>query len=198
MRVGVLGTLLNWVGGGGSAREDRVEILAGHACRVFNASNVHLISKMRTEHLTDAERRAHAKLVASQHRALSLDSVRKWMSGASEVSTCARTGRHTFIWEQSTHVDPPLDSNTIPLSEAEYFSPDAVRILGSDIGRPKHVTHKSNTFTAQLWLCDEEDFPLDLKVCRSRAVGRRAHTRYRNNSLQSLTCWHRQVHTLHD
>lgn len=81
----MLGTLLNWVGGGGNARTERVETIAGHDCRVFTASNVHLISKTRTEHLTDDERRAHAKLVASQHRALSLENVRKWMSGANEV-----------------------------------------------------------------------------------------------------------------
>lgn len=73
----MLGTLLNWVGGGDSARTERVETIAGHDCRVFTATNVHLVSKTRTDHLTDDERRARAKLVASQHRALPLDSVWK-------------------------------------------------------------------------------------------------------------------------
>lgn len=100
----------------------------------------------------------------------------------------------TFTKVQSAHIDPPVDDDTLTLSAAEYFSSDTAASLILT-GRPKHVVRKSNTFTEQLWLCDEEDFPLDLMM---RAPTRAHVAQRRNNSHRSLTNWRRQVHTLHD
>ena len=92
---------------------------------------------------------------------------------ASNVHMISRTiSLDTRKWWQ---VDPPLDGDTSPLSESEYLSPDAVRIVGRDVGRPRHVLHKSDKFTGHLWLCCDQDFPLNLKVCVCGCGRRRAH-----------------------
>lgn len=47
-------------------RTDRAEIVNGRNCKVFGASNVELVTKSRTEHLSEAEK---SRLLASQSNA---------------------------------------------------------------------------------------------------------------------------------
>ncbi|KAG5308791.1 AN13D protein, partial [Acromyrmex insinuator] len=123
-------------------RSDKSEVVNGHECKVFSASNVELITKTRLEHLSEADKaRARAPRTPLQ----SFLGIAEQQQES--CSTVATSSYYIFkiIFE---------------IINQEYFDP-AIDLNGRDIGRPKEVNTKIQKFKATLWL--SEDYPLSLQ-----------------------------------
>lgn len=123
-------------------RSDKSEMVNGHECKVFSASNVELITKTRLEHLSEAD-----KTRAKAPR-LSLQSIFGIAEQTQEEGAAA-------ISEEFTNITNPCN-----LTPEEYFDPE-IDLCSRDIGRPKEITTKVQKFKATLWL--SEKYPLSLQ-----------------------------------
>ncbi|XP_012225465.1 ankyrin repeat domain-containing protein 13D isoform X2 [Linepithema humile] len=124
-------------------RSDKSEVVNGHECKVFSASNVELITKTRLEHLSETDKaRARAPRTPLQSF---LGIAEQQQESCSAVTTS----------EEFNNVGNPTN-----ITAEEYFDPD-IDLNGRDIGRPKEVNTKIQKFKATLWL--SEDYPLSLQ-----------------------------------
>lgn len=123
-------------------RSDKSEVVNGHECKVFSASNVELITKTRLEHLSETDKA----------RARSPRTPLQSFLGIAEQQqeNCSATTSEEF-----NNVGNPSN-----ITAEEYFDPD-VDLNGRDIGRPKEVNTKIQKFKATLWL--SEEYPLSLQ-----------------------------------
>uniref|UniRef100_A0A1A8HXR9 Ankyrin repeat domain 13 family, member D n=1 Tax=Nothobranchius kuhntae TaxID=321403 RepID=A0A1A8HXR9_NOTKU len=121
-------------------RSEKTEVISGYEAKVYSATNVELVTRSRTEHLSDQDksRSKGSKTplqsflgIAEQHTA----------HNGSNVSQCA-----------SPH-------NPTAITADEYFNPE-FNLNGRDIGRPIELTSKIQRFKATLWL--SETHPLSL------------------------------------
>uniref|UniRef100_A0A671VQY8 Ankyrin repeat domain 13D n=1 Tax=Sparus aurata TaxID=8175 RepID=A0A671VQY8_SPAAU len=121
-------------------RSEKSEVVSGYEAKVYSATNVELVTRSRTEHLSDQDksRSKGSKTplqsflgIAEQHTA----------HNGSNVSQCA-----------SPH-------NPTAITADEYFNPE-FNLNGRDIGRPVELTSKVQKFKATLWL--SESHPLSL------------------------------------
>uniref|UniRef100_A0A7N8XNK8 Ankyrin repeat domain 13 family, member D n=1 Tax=Mastacembelus armatus TaxID=205130 RepID=A0A7N8XNK8_9TELE len=121
-------------------RSEKSEVVSGYEAKVYSATNVELVTRSRTEHLSDQDksRSKGSKTplqsflgIAEQHTA----------HNGSNVSQCA-----------SPH-------NPTAITAEEYFNPE-FNLNGRDIGRPIELTSKVQRFKATLWL--SETHPLSL------------------------------------
>lgn len=124
-------------------RSDKSEVINGHDCKVFSASNVELITKTRLEHLSEPDK-ARARAPRTP-----LQSFLSIAEQQQENSISATTS------EEYSNVGNPCN-----ITAEEYFDPD-VDLNGRDIGRPKEVNTKIQKFKATLWL--SEQYPLSLQ-----------------------------------
>ncbi|XP_062895454.1 ankyrin repeat domain-containing protein 13D-like [Mobula hypostoma] len=123
-------------------RSERSEIVHGYQAKVFSANNVDLVTKTRTEHLSDPDK---AKIKGT------------------------RTPLQSFLGLAEQHVSsPPEGGPSAPsgvqpspseVTAEQYFDPE-VDLQSRDIGRPLELSLKVQRFKATLWLC--EDYPLSL------------------------------------
>uniref|UniRef100_H9GIV8 Ankyrin repeat domain 13B n=1 Tax=Anolis carolinensis TaxID=28377 RepID=H9GIV8_ANOCA len=122
-------------------KSEKTETVNGYEAKVYGASNVELITRTRTEHLSE------------QHKS-------KTKGG--------KTPLQSFLGIAEQHVGPNNGAlvtqtlsraNPTAITPEEYFDPSFE--LGSrDMGRPIELTTKTQKFKAKLWLC--EDHPLSL------------------------------------
>ncbi|XP_035017903.1 ankyrin repeat domain-containing protein 13D [Hippoglossus stenolepis] len=121
-------------------RSEKSEMVSGYEAKVYSATNVELVTRSRTEHLSDQDksRSKGSKTplqsflgIAEQHTA----------QNGSNVSQCA-----------SPH-------NPTAITADEYFNPE-FNLNSRDIGRPVELTSKVQRFKATLWL--SESHPLSL------------------------------------
>ncbi|KAF7244225.1 Ankyrin repeat domain-containing protein 13B [Varanus komodoensis] len=122
-------------------KSEKTEMVNGYEAKVYGASNVELITRTRTEHLSE------------QHKG-------KTKGG--------KTPLQSFLGIAEQHVGPNngafitqtlSNANPTAITPEEYFDPHFE--LGSrDMGRPIELTTKTQKFKAKLWLC--EDHPLSL------------------------------------
>ncbi|RZC34199.1 ankyrin repeat domain-containing protein 13D, partial [Asbolus verrucosus] len=122
-------------------RSDKSEVINGHQCKVFSASNVELVTKTRTEHLTETDK------ARSKNNKTPLQN----FLGIAEVEENQAAAAHQKEFVNS--------SNPCNITPEEYFD-SAIDLEGRDIGRPKEVCVKVQKFKANLWLC--EQYPLSL------------------------------------
>ncbi|XP_033329830.1 ankyrin repeat domain-containing protein 13D isoform X1 [Megalopta genalis] len=123
-------------------RSDKTEMINGHDCKVFSASNVELITKTRLEHLSEPDKvRARAPRTPLQ----------SFLGIAEQQENCL----NATTSEEYNNVGNPSN-----ITAEEYFDPD-VDLNGRDIGRPKEVNTKIQKFKATLWL--SEEYPLSLQ-----------------------------------
>uniref|UniRef100_UPI00398F4113 ankyrin repeat domain-containing protein 13B n=1 Tax=Pristiophorus japonicus TaxID=55135 RepID=UPI00398F4113 len=122
-------------------RSEKTEIINGYESKVYGASNVELVTRTRTEHLSDQNK---------------------------SKSKGSKTPLQSFLGIAEQHVGPhngafitQTFSNTNPTSITpdEYFNLN-FELGNRDIGRPMELTTKTQKFKAKLWLC--EDHPLSL------------------------------------
>nr|CAG4649372.1 EOG090X0784 [Scapholeberis mucronata] len=142
-------------------RSDKTEIVNGRDCKVFSASNVELVTKTRTEHLSPEDK---SKIAGSRFPLNSLLTVGQVAEDASTVPVvrhCYKTvpGFHpenadNIVFISQEEVSPPANITLL-----EYFDPN-FDLGNRDIGRPKEMSTKVQKFKATLWLCEE--FPLSL------------------------------------
>ncbi|XP_011144547.1 ankyrin repeat domain-containing protein 13D isoform X2 [Harpegnathos saltator] len=124
-------------------RSDKSEMINGHECKVFSASNVELITKTRLEHLSEADKaRARAPRTPLQSF---LGIAEQQQDNCSAIVTS----------EEYNNIGNPSN-----ITAEEYFDSD-VDLNGRDIGRPKEVNTKIQKFKATLWL--SEEYPLSLQ-----------------------------------
>lgn len=124
-------------------RNDKSEIVNGYSCKVFSASNVQLITKTRSEHLTEQDKKRSRKPIRGP-----LDSF--WSVAEQEH---AFTGAATNGELSSTFRNP------CHITMDDYFNAD-VDLSGRDIGRPIEQSTKTQRFRAQISLC--ENHPVSL------------------------------------
>ncbi|PAV75301.1 hypothetical protein WR25_03661 [Diploscapter pachys] len=123
--------LTSWI-----TNSEKTEKINGYECKVFNACNVSLITKTRSEHLTEADKEALKQ----------------------EEGSRTLSGLLNFI--RAENCDESTTANAADsLTVFEYLDPEFP--IDGDIGRPKQVTRKSNTFKATLHLA--ENYPLNLQ-----------------------------------
>uniref|UniRef100_A0A8C7MQ84 Ankyrin repeat domain 13B n=1 Tax=Oncorhynchus kisutch TaxID=8019 RepID=A0A8C7MQ84_ONCKI len=124
-------------------RSEKNEMVNGYEAKVYGASNVELITRTRTDHLSEPLK-AKPKV--------------------------GKTPLQNFLGIAEQHMGPnngalvtqmscPAVTNPTALTAEEYFNPNLP--LGTrDIGHPCQLTTKTQRFKAKLWLC--EAHPLSL------------------------------------
>ncbi|XP_076183209.1 ankyrin repeat domain-containing protein 13D isoform X2 [Ptiloglossa arizonensis] len=123
-------------------RSDKSEVINGHECKVFSASNVELITKTRLEHLSEPDKiRARARTPLQSFFGIAEQQQENCISATTS--------------EEYNNVGNPSN-----ITAEEYFDPD-VDLNGRDIGRPKEINTKIQKFKATLWL--SEKYPLSLQ-----------------------------------
>eukprot|EP00076_Gallus_gallus_P041552 XP_025007090.1 ankyrin repeat domain-containing protein 13D isoform X1 [Gallus gallus] len=125
-------------------RSEKMEVVSGYEAKVYSASNVELVTKTRTEHLSDQDK---------------------------SRTKGSRTPFHSFLGlaqQHSTHngaPTPPAASPTNPtaITLEEYFDPH-FDLEARNIGRPIEVSSKVQRFKATLWLCEQHPLSLAEQV----------------------------------
>ncbi|CAH2015963.1 unnamed protein product [Acanthoscelides obtectus] len=125
-------------------RSDKTEAVNGYDCKVFSATNVELVTKTRTEHLTDTDKARSKNNKHPLHNFLGIAEV-----GENPVPAITPNEEYSN------------SSNPCNITPEEYFDKNIdLDAQGRDIGRPKEVNVKVQKFKANLWLC--ENYPLSL------------------------------------
>ncbi|NXQ17271.1 AN13A protein, partial [Peucedramus taeniatus] len=122
-------------------RTEKSEGVNGYEAKVYMANNVNVITRIRTEHLTEEEKRRYK---ADRNPLESFLGTVEHECGAQSIS---RTTEYAAT------------NNPTAITLEEYFNPE-FDLKGRDIGRPKEVTVRTQKFKATLWM--SEEFPLSL------------------------------------
>ncbi|XP_028818704.1 ankyrin repeat domain-containing protein 13B isoform X2 [Denticeps clupeoides] len=127
-------------------RSEKTEIVNGYEAKVYGASNVELITRTRTDHLTE------------QHKAKPKGSKTPLQSflGIAEQHMGPNNG--TLVTQTSCSV-----TNPTALTAEEYFN-SGLPLGQRDIGHPCHLTTKTQRFKAKLWLCESHPLSLNDQV----------------------------------
>lgn len=144
-------------------RSDKLENINGYECKVFSATNVELVTKTRTEHLTETDK-ANAKSKSTKtplHNFLGISEVEEDQAVALLPNVCCSCMFVNVLYMLSFLQDELCNTtNPCNITPEEYF--DCKVDLGvRDIGRPKEVNMKVQKFKATLWL--SEHYPLSLQ-----------------------------------
>ncbi|KAI2657183.1 Ankyrin repeat domain-containing protein 13D [Labeo rohita] len=121
-------------------RSEKTEVVSGYEAKVYSASNVELVTRSRTEHLSDQDK-SRSKGSRTPLQSFLGIAEQHISSTGSQVSQCA-----------SPH-------NPTAITAEEYFDAE-FNLNGRDIGRPIELTSKVQRFKATLWL--SEAHPLSL------------------------------------
>ncbi|XP_042561167.1 ankyrin repeat domain-containing protein 13D-like [Clupea harengus] len=121
-------------------RSEKMEVVSGYEAKVYSATNVELVTRLRTEHLSDQDKSRCKGSKTPLQSFLGIAEQHVSQNG-SQVSQCA-----------SPH-------NPTDITAEEYFDPEFL-LNGRDIGRPVELTSKVQKFKAHLWL--SEAHPLSL------------------------------------
>ncbi|XP_020500229.1 ankyrin repeat domain-containing protein 13B isoform X1 [Labrus bergylta] len=125
-------------------RSEKTEMVNGYEAKVYAASNLELITRTRTDHLSDQNK--------------------------NKTKEGGKTPLQNFLGIAEQHMGPsngalvtqmscPAVTNPAALTAEEYFNP-GILPTQRDIGHPCQLTTKTQRFKAKLWLC--ESHPLSL------------------------------------
>ncbi|XP_077691572.1 ankyrin repeat domain-containing protein 13A isoform X3 [Eretmochelys imbricata] len=106
---------------------------------VYTANNVNVVTKIRTEHLTEEEKK-------------------RYKADRNPLESFLGTVEHEYGAQDLT-TEYATMNNPTAITLEEYFDPK-FDLKDRDIGRPKEVTIRTQKFKATLWMCEE--FPLSL------------------------------------
>ncbi|XP_061924049.1 ankyrin repeat domain-containing protein 13B [Entelurus aequoreus] len=124
-------------------RSEKTETVNGYEAKVYAASNVELITRTRTDHLSDQNKN---KIKGGK------TPLQNFL-GIAEQHMGPNNGAHV------TQMSSPAMTNPSALTAEEYFNPSSSPSQ-RDIGHPCQLTTKTQRFKAKLWLC--ESHPLSL------------------------------------
>nr|XP_021411613.1 ankyrin repeat domain-containing protein 13D [Lonchura striata domestica] len=121
-----------------------MEVVSGYEAKVYSASNVELVTKTRTEHLSDQDK---------------------------SRSKGSKTPFHSFLGiaqQHGTHNGAPIlqaasPTNPTAITPEEYFDPH-FDLETRNIGRPIEMSSKVQRFKATLWLCEQHPLSLAEQV----------------------------------
>lgn len=121
-------------------RTDKEEMVNGYEAKVYNANNIHVVTKTRTEHLTDEEKA-------------------RYKADRNVLESLLGTVEHQFGAQADLTTEFATANNPTAITPEEYFD-HQFDLNDRDIGRPKELSIRTQKFKATLWMC--EDFPLSL------------------------------------
>ncbi|XP_076344206.1 ankyrin repeat domain-containing protein 13D-like [Tachypleus tridentatus] len=124
-------------------RSNKTEMINGYECKVFGANNVELVTRTRTEHLTDVDKARHKSARSPFQSFLGI------VESENKGVPVAMNGDTSEYRSNPCHITPE-----------EYFD-SSVDLGRRDIGQPREVSTKVQKFKANLWLC--ENYPLSLQ-----------------------------------
>ncbi|XP_037697006.1 ankyrin repeat domain-containing protein 13D isoform X4 [Choloepus didactylus] len=125
-------------------RSEKMETVSGYEAKVYSATNVELVTRTRTEHLSDQDK---------------------------SRSKGGKTPFQSFLGmaqQHSSHNGTPLQqaaspTNPTAISPDEYFNPN-FSLESRNIGRPIEMSSKVQRFKATLWLSEEHPLSLGTQV----------------------------------
>uniref|UniRef100_A0A7N4V111 Ankyrin repeat domain 13D n=1 Tax=Sarcophilus harrisii TaxID=9305 RepID=A0A7N4V111_SARHA len=117
-------------------RSEKMEIVSGYEAKVYSANNVELVTRTRTEHLSDQDKA----------RTKGEDPSQSFLGGPTAPS--------------HNGVSP---TNPTAISPEEYFDPN-FSLEARNIGRPIEMSSKVQRFKATLWLSEEHPLSLGDQV----------------------------------
>ncbi|XP_071428097.1 ankyrin repeat domain-containing protein 13A [Pithys albifrons albifrons] len=124
-------------------RTEKAEAVSGYEAKVYMANNVNVVTRIRTEHLTEEEKRRY-----------------KAEADRNPLDSFLGTVVHEYGAQSTTKTtECAATNNPTAITLEEYFDPE-FDLKGRDIGRPKEVTIRTQKFKATLWM--SEKFPLSL------------------------------------
>uniref|UniRef100_A0A8C5LZ03 Ankyrin repeat domain 13A n=1 Tax=Leptobrachium leishanense TaxID=445787 RepID=A0A8C5LZ03_9ANUR len=121
-------------------RTDKAETVNAYEAKVYSANNVNVVTKTRTEHLTEDEKS-------------------RFKADRNFLESLLGTVEHQFGAQGDLTTEFATANNPTAITLEEYFNPD-FDLGNRDIGRPKELAIRTQKFKATLWMC--EDFPLSL------------------------------------
>lgn len=121
-------------------RTDKAEVVNGYEAKVYSVNNVSVITKIRTEHLTEEEKK-------------------RYKEDRNPLESLLGTVEHQFGAQGDLTTECATVNNPTAITPDEYFDED-FDLKDRDIGRPKELTIRTQKFKATLWMCEE--FPLSL------------------------------------
>ncbi|XP_019329538.1 PREDICTED: beta-adrenergic receptor kinase 1, partial [Aptenodytes forsteri] len=117
-------------------RSEKMEVVSGYEAKVYSASNVELVTKTRTEHLSD------------QDKSRSKGDSPVGQSGSPPAAPVLQAASPT---------------NPTAITPEEYFDPH-FDLETRNIGRPIEMSSKVQRFKATLWLCEQHPLSLAEQV----------------------------------
>ncbi|XP_008821098.1 ankyrin repeat domain-containing protein 13D isoform X2 [Nannospalax galili] len=125
-------------------RSEKMETVSGYEAKVYSATNVELVTRTRTEHLSDQDK---------------------------SRSKGGKTPFQSFLGmaqQHSSHSGAPVQQSASPtnptaISPEEYFDP-TFSLESRNIGRPIEMSSKVQRFKATLWLSEEHPLSLGDQV----------------------------------
>ncbi|XP_027855145.1 ankyrin repeat domain-containing protein 13B isoform X2 [Xiphophorus couchianus] len=136
-------------------RSEKMETVNGYEAKVYAASNVELITRTRTDHLTDQNKNKTKGGRTPLQNFLGI--AEQHMSSNNVGNKLQEQKAHEAL---VTQMSSPVVTNPAALTAEEYFNPSSTQQTLRDIGHPCQLTTKTQRFKAKLWLC--ETHPLSL------------------------------------
>ncbi|KFU89026.1 Ankyrin repeat domain-containing protein 13A, partial [Chaetura pelagica] len=122
-------------------RTEKAEGVNGYEAKVYTANNVNVVTRIRTEHLTEEEKK-------------------RYKADRNPLESFLGTVEHEYGAQSTTKTtEYAASNNPTAITLEEYFDPE-FDLKGRDVGRPKEVTIRTQKFKATLWM--SEEFPLSL------------------------------------
>uniref|UniRef100_A0A8C4R740 Ankyrin repeat domain 13B n=1 Tax=Eptatretus burgeri TaxID=7764 RepID=A0A8C4R740_EPTBU len=126
-------------------RGEKCEVVNGYNAKVYSASSVELVTRTRTEHLSEQDK------CKGKGKASPLQS----FLGIAEQHIGFHNGAHITQTASAT--------NPSAITAEEYFNP-RFNLRNRDVGRPMNLTTKTQKFKAALWLCEAHPLSLSEQV----------------------------------
>ncbi|XP_064348147.1 ankyrin repeat domain-containing protein 13D isoform X2 [Camelus dromedarius] len=125
-------------------RSEKMETVSGYEAKVYSATNVELVTRTRTEHLSDQDKSKSKGGKTPFQSFLGMAQQHSSHNGASVHQAASST-------------------NPTAISPDEYFDPN-FSLESRNIGRPIEMSSKVQRFKATLWLSEEHPLSLSDQV----------------------------------
>uniref|UniRef100_A0A2I3SHC3 Ankyrin repeat domain 13D n=2 Tax=Pan TaxID=9596 RepID=A0A2I3SHC3_PANTR len=132
-------------------RSEKMETVSGYEAKVYSATNVELVTRTRTEHLSD------------QDKSRSKDRAGRGPSLGGRAPSVALMAESALGPTQAPVQQAASPTNPTAISPEEYFDPN-FSLESRNIGRPIEMSSRVQRFKATLWLSEEHPLSLGDQV----------------------------------